>query len=175
MPFHHLALATRDTKANHEFYTSAMGFELVKIVALPTPQGDGFSKHFFYDTGGGELMAFWEFHDDSIPADFSPAISTGLGLPIWTNHVAFAASDLDDLAAKRDRWLDQGHDVMEADHHWCRSIYTQDPNGILVEFSINTREFDDADRKDAQDRLWDPQPSFDEDAVITIHKAAERQ
>ena len=171
MAFHHLALATKDTKANHEFYTNAMGFDLVKIVALPSPEGGGFAKHFFYDTGGGELMAFWELHDESIPADFSPAIATGLGLPIWTNHVAFAASDLDDLASKRERWLEHGYDVMEADHHWCRSVYTQDPNGILVEFCVTTREFNADDHQDAQDRLWDPQPSFDEDAVITMHKA----
>ena len=30
MPYHHLAIATRDMKATHEFYTDAMGFELVR-------------------------------------------------------------------------------------------------------------------------------------------------
>ena len=170
MAFHHVAIATKDTKANHEFYENAMGFELVKIVALPNPES-GWSKHFFYDTGDGELIAFWELHDPSIDPDFSPAIATGLGLPVWTNHIAFAATDVDDLGARRNRWLEHGHDVMEADHHWCRSVYTQDPNGILVEFSVNTREFDEADREDARARLWDPNPSFDEKAVIEFHRA----
>lgn len=170
MGFHHVAIATKDTKANHEFYTNAMGFDLAKIVALPTPTG-GWSKHFFYETGRHELIAFWELHDPSVDPDFSPAIATGLGLPIWSNHIAFAAKDLDDLAARRDRWLEHGHDVMEADHHFCRSVYTTDPNGILVEFCVNTREFTEEDKRDAEERLLDPSPSFDEDAVITIHKA----
>ncbi len=39
-----------------------------------------------------------DLHDDTIP-EFDPAISGGLGLPTWVNHIAFAASSLDDLAA----------------------------------------------------------------------------
>ena len=56
--FHHVALATNDTEATHRFYTEVMGFELVKVVASETPNasqtpnGDGFSKHFFYSTAG---------------------------------------------------------------------------------------------------------------------------
>ena len=57
MPFHHLALATRDMPAIHKFYSKAMGFDLVKVERGPTPEG-GFAKHFFFDTGAGELMAF---------------------------------------------------------------------------------------------------------------------
>ena len=51
MAFHHLAIATRDLKATHEFYTGPMGFELVKVVAGETPE-KGWAKHLFYDTGG---------------------------------------------------------------------------------------------------------------------------
>ena len=170
MGFHHVAIATRDTKATHEFYTEAMGFELAKVVAGPTPEG-GWSKHFFYETGHHELIAFWELHDESIDPDFSPAIAKGLGLPIWTNHIAFAAADLDDLAARRDRWLAQGHDVMEADHDWCHSVYTEDPNGILVEFCVNVREFTDQDREEAEERLRDPKPPFDAPAKVKFHRA----
>ena len=57
MGFHHLAIATRDVKANHEFYTGPMGFELVKVVVGRSGQ-DGWAKHLFYDTGNGELIAF---------------------------------------------------------------------------------------------------------------------
>ena len=38
---------------------------------------------------------FWDLHDDAeIPAEFDTAISTGLGLPAWVNHVAFDAPDI---------------------------------------------------------------------------------
>jgi len=158
MAFHHLAIASRDIKATHEFYTAAMGFTLVKIAVGPTGE-QGFAKHLFYDTGNGELMAFWDLHDPGLPDDWSPAIATALGLPIWTNHIAFAASDRADLDAKRERWVDRGHDVTEIDHGWCTSIYTTDPNGILVEFCQTTADF--ADPEEALRILGDPAPALD--------------
>lgn len=159
MPYHHLALATRDARSTHLFYTHAMGFELVKTVVAATP-GGGWAKHFFYETGGGELMAFWELHDDSIPDTWSPAISSGQGLPEWVNHVAFAAGDVADLDRRRERLLASGYGVMEIDHGWCRSIYTRDPNGILVEFCTTTRDFDADDRERALAALVDERPAL---------------
>jgi len=35
MGFHHVALATADLAATHEFYSEAMGFELAKAVVAP--------------------------------------------------------------------------------------------------------------------------------------------
>ena len=64
MGFHHVAFASKDTQATHRFYTESMGFELVKTVTGKTPAG-GWAKHFFYDTGGNGLIAFWEIHDDA--------------------------------------------------------------------------------------------------------------
>ena len=150
MAFHHLAIATRDLDATHRFYTEAMGFELVKANVAPTPEGTGWARHLFYDTGNGELFAIWDLHDDEhIPPDFSPAISTGLGLPSWVNHIAFVATDLDDIARRRDRWLAHGNDVIEINHGWCTSIYCNDPNGIAVEFCTTTTVFTEHDRAEA--------------------------
>ncbi len=52
MGFHHVALATADLAATHEFYSEAMGFELAKAVVAPTDAPGGWAKHVFYDTGG---------------------------------------------------------------------------------------------------------------------------
>lgn len=158
MPFHHVAIATKDVKATHEFYTEAMGFTLAKVEVAPAGE-KGFAKHLFYDTGGGGLIAFWDFHDAGLPDDWRSAISEGLGLPRWANHLAFEARDLEDLAARRKRWLDHGHDVHEVDHIWCTSIYATDPNGILVEFCTTTRAFTPGDREEAQRLLVDPDPA----------------
>lgn len=156
MAFHHVALAVRDLGETHRFYTEAMGFELAKVVVGPTEEG-GWAKHVFYDTGGDGLIAFWELHDDAIP-QFDPAISTGLGLPIWVNHVAFDAT-LDDLEPRRERWLDTGYDVMELNHGFCISIYTVDPNGVLVEWCADTRPLDANDRAEGLRLLEDPHPA----------------
>jgi len=103
MGFHHVALATRDTAATHDFYTQVMGFTLVKVVTAPTPgEHGGWSKHFFYNTGDttdNGMIAFWEIHDTEIGTDFPVDINTTAGLPWWVNHVAFDAPTIDDLIA----------------------------------------------------------------------------
>ena len=136
MAFHHVALATTDLDATHRFYTEACGFDLVNVDVVPF-MAEGWARHLFYDTGG-EMLAVWDLHDEGI-ADFDPAISTGLGLPHFVNHIAFAAADLDDLDARKDRWLSHGLDVVRIDHGWCTSVYANDPNGIMVEFCCTTR------------------------------------
>lgn len=173
MAFHHVAIATRDIKATHEFYSGPMGFELVKV-AVGASGERGFAKHLFYDTGDGQLIAFWDFHDPDLPADWNPAISTALGLPLWANHIAFHAADLSDIARRRERWLSHGVDVMEIDHGWCMSIYTRDPNGILVEFCTSTQVLTQADREEALRRLADPAPERDPDPPVRMYRAAER-
>jgi catechol-2,3-dioxygenase len=99
------------------------------------------------------MMAFWEIHDAARPEDYPTAISTGLGLPPWTNHIAFGAADEAELTAARDRLLAAGHRVTAIDHHWCKSVYAMDPNGILVEFCLTTRSFDAEDKSRALSAL----------------------
>ena len=159
MAFHHLAIATRDLEATHQFYSEAMGFELVNVDVIPYME-DGWARHLFYDTGNGEMLAIWDLHDASVP-DFDPALSTGLGLPNFVNHVAFAAASLEELDARKDRWLAHGQDVVRIDHGWCTSIYANDPNGTMVEFCCTTRVFDGDDRRRAMERLQEAAPPVD--------------
>ena len=169
MPFHHLAVATRDLAAMHRFYTEAMGFTLAKGVAAKTPEG-GWAKHLFYDTGGGELFAVWDLHDESL-GDWSSGLSTGLGLPQWVNHVAFTARDAAHLESCKRRWLAHGSDVAEIDHGWCISIYATDPNGTMVEWCLSTRELGAAQRADAQRLLADPRPELETSADVRFYAA----
>ncbi|MGZ6966384.1 MAG: VOC family protein [Acidimicrobiia bacterium] len=171
MSFHHVAIATRDLDATHRFYTEVMGFDLVKVVAGETMEG-GWSRHAFYDTHQGGFMAFWDIHDDTLP-DFNPSISKGLGLPAWTNHIAFDAPTLEDLDAAKRRWLDHGETVVEINHGWCTSIYITDPNGIMVEFCTTTvAEFTAADRAEAQALLVAEQPELEETPEVVFHEPA---
>ena len=171
MAFHHVAVATRDTEANHRFYTDATGFELVKVEIGKTPEG-GWAKHLFYETGGGELIAFWELHDDTIPTPVKSALSTDLGLPAWVNHIAFHAADRSEIEKHKQRWLDHGHDVLEIDHDWCWSVYTLDPNGILVEFCTMMRALDANDHAEALRLLRDPAPPLPTGGKTPVlHKA----
>ena len=170
MPFHHVAVATNDLDATRTFYTEAMGFPLVKVEAAPTLEQTGWARHVFFDTGDGQLFAVWDLHDDTIP-EFDPAISRGLGLPTWVNHIAFAASSLDELAARRKRLLEHGHDVIEIDHGWCQSIYANDPNGTLVEFCCTTRQFTQTDVEEAERLVAVDQPPLGETPPFEIYEA----
>jgi len=153
------------------FYTEAMGFELARVGLAKTPEG-GWAKHFFYDTGGGELMAFWELHDEAIGDDFPTGLSQAAGLPPWVNHLAFRADSVDEIERRSERWLECGYDVIEIDHGWCRSIYATDPNGTLVEWCCTTREATEQDRERALEALTRDDMPFDEDAPrVRVHKA----
>jgi catechol 2,3-dioxygenase-like lactoylglutathione lyase family enzyme len=177
MGFHHVALVTRDAAETHRFYTDLMGFELVKVVASPTPgEGDGFSKHFFYSTGASDesddpgLIAFWDLHDDEIGTHVEDNLNRAAGTPVWVNHIAFNAPTRRDLDAHRRRWTDHGHRVIEVDHGFCVSIYITDPSGNMVEFCHSTKPFDAADRIEAERLLADPHPPLTNDADVTVHE-----
>jgi catechol 2,3-dioxygenase-like lactoylglutathione lyase family enzyme len=182
MGFHHVALATRDTEATHRFYTEVMCFELVKVVTAATPgpdgtPGDGYSKHFFYDTTGpggaasGDqgMIAFWEIHDDQIGTDFPVDINAAAGLPWWVNHIAFDAPTREILDAHRERWQRHGQTVLEVDHEFCVSIYIRDPSGNMVEFCHTTRPFTPEERIHAMELLADPRPPLEKEFSAKLH------
>lgn len=172
MAFHHVAFATKDPSATHAFYTEVMGFRLVKVVVNPTPDDTGWARHFFYDTGDGQMIAFWDIHDAKIGVDYRTDISTGMGLPQWVNHLAFDAPDLGVLAAHRERWRACGITVVEVDHDFCTSIYATDPNGIMVEFCCTTRDFSEEEKAAAESRLFGEHPEHDPEPKITFYEPA---
>lgn len=168
MAFHHVAVATPDIDATHHFYTEAMGFDLVKAVVAPTPEG-GWAKHLFYDTGGGGMIAFWDLHGEAY-TNVDGAISRGLGLPEWVNHIAFDAPGDDDIQVALDRWQSLGYDVFDIDHEFCRSIYTVDPGGTLVEWCHDNRPLTEAERDRANRVALQPEPdSWDHAGEVSFH------
>jgi catechol 2,3-dioxygenase-like lactoylglutathione lyase family enzyme len=172
MGYHHLALAARDMTAIHRFYEDVMGFELVKVEIAPVPDG-GWAKHFFYRMDGDDsrFIAFWELHDVPGAADVETNISRAAGVPEFINHIAFGVPTAAELERRQARWLEAGHDVLEIDHGWCRSIYTKDPNDNLVEFCLTTGSFTPADRAEAVAALGDIAPTFSKKPRITQHRA----
>lgn len=168
MAFHHVAFAARDIAATDDFYTRVMGFRLVKTIVAPTPTG-GWARHVFYDTGNGEMIAFWDMHDETVGGDFRVDHARSLGLPIWVNHVAFDAPTMEALVARREHWREQGIEVLEVDHEWCTSIYATDPNGIMVEFCHTTRAFEAREIDEAKPLLLAPAPRLDDGGTPTLY------
>lgn len=171
MAFHHVAIAARNMVAIDRFYGEAMGFDLARVVIAKTPEG-GWAKHFFYEAGDGELIAFWELHDDAIGDAYPTALSTGMDLPAWVNHLAFRVDSREALDRRREQWIACGYRVLEIDHDWCQSIYTNDPGGTLVEWCWTTREPSEADRTRARQALErNDLPHDEHQARIQVHDA----
>lgn len=174
MAFHHVALATRDLAATHRFYTEVMGFKVVKVVVAPTPEESGWAKHVFYDTGNGEMIAFWDIHDADIEAgSWTGDLSKVIGLPQWVNHVAFDAPTLETLEARKQHWREHGLTVAEIDHGFCTSIYATDPNEILVEFCCTTRPFSDEELAAASRLVDDANPRLEAVPGMRVFKPIE--
>lgn len=157
----HLALVCSDMARTVEFYSGVLGMPLVKAIELPA----GLGQHFFFDCGGGDCLAFFWFPDapPTAPGVAMPgnrpdrgALTSAVGS---MNHVAFAvpAEAIDDYAVRlRDAGIDctdvANHDDSEwgvaAEQHpgvYVRSIYFQDPDGILLEFAAWTTRPDGTD------------------------------
>lgn len=134
---HHVAYATRDPEATYAFYSGKLGMPLVH--AENHIQGDGYFRHFFFDMGNGDCLAFFAVQDVGENSDYRTDISSGAGLPIWVNHIAFRLDTQAELEAMTRQLHERGIEHLhEIDHGWCRSIYTVDPNGIMVEFCVTT-------------------------------------
>src|SRR5256885_1499048 len=133
---HHIALICRDPEETHRFYGEQLGLRLIHT-EVESGRG-GYVRHFFDDLGDGSCLAFFDLHNVGEPEHFDTAISTGLGLPVWVNHIALRRN-LDELPGIKARLEEQGvTPTMEVDHGWCTSLYYTDPNGNMLEFCADT-------------------------------------
>lgn len=152
---HHLALVCKDLERTVDFYTNVLGMKLVKGFDL----ANGAGQHFFFDMGGGNLLAFFWFSDagEAEPGVASVGHLLGRGSIASAhgsmNHVAFHAP-LDEIERFREEVMAKGIECSEMINHadvltepgksrttedlddttWVRSFYFLDPDGIMLEF-----------------------------------------
>jgi catechol 2,3-dioxygenase-like lactoylglutathione lyase family enzyme len=152
----HVALVARDMAETVAFYEGVLEMPLVKTVEFP----DGRGQHFFFDCGGGGLIAFFWFRD-APPA--APGVASmhkdvrkngSMTAIASMNHLAISIplEKFDDYAARLKRkgvaLYIINHDDSPAgasaqvnDGVWIRSMYFRDPNGIHMELAALTRAF----------------------------------
>lgn len=157
----HLALVCSDMARTVDFYTNVLGMPLVKTIELPA----GMGQHFFFDCGGGDCLAFFWFPDapDGVPGVSAPtgrpdqgSLTSAIGS---MNHVAFSVP-VGRIDEYRERLIAAGVDCTEVANHddsewgiadtnhpgvFVRSVYFQDPDGILLEFACWTRALTEVD------------------------------
>jgi catechol 2,3-dioxygenase-like lactoylglutathione lyase family enzyme len=119
----HLALICSDLDATIRFYTEMLGMRLARIVSN---RDDPTSTHIFFDMGGGNQLAFFDF-----PEHGPDRTVRGVGS---MHHVALRVQPTQ-YAAIVERL--KGHSVEHSIHgsSTAGSVYLRDPDGILVELT----------------------------------------
>lgn len=126
---HHLALVTGSLDRTLRFWRDLVGLQVRCRVGAP-----GY-RQYFLAAGGRTLLAFFEWTGaEPVPEKDHGVPQRG---PIAFDHVALELGDDEDLFTLRARLSAAGFWVSEAvDQGFVRSIYTFDPNGVPVEFSV---------------------------------------
>jgi catechol 2,3-dioxygenase-like lactoylglutathione lyase family enzyme len=155
----HLALITTDMDATVRFYHGVLGARLVATIGTP-----GF-RHYFFEFGPQQTVAFFEYRDIELETWAKPA---GVPDPRATqfDHLSFNLPDEQALEALQQRLKEHGCEVTDVvDHQVMRSIYFTDPNGIALEASWWVVDATGRATDYGDDRLFadaDPVPAFQE-------------
>jgi glyoxylase I family protein len=130
---HHHAFVVRDQEATRRFYEDVIGLELVATWCEEEDFGEGPMAycHTFYALADGGCLAFFQFADPSHAARFLPATP-----PTAFDHVALAAT-AELQAAIETRAGEAGFATRLIDHGYVRSLYVQDPDGVLLELTVD--------------------------------------
>lgn len=149
----HLALVTTDMDATVRFYHGVLGARLVSHL------GNASFRHYFFEVGPQNTVAFFEYRDVDLTPFAKPA-----GIPdpraVQFDHLSLNVPDEQALLDLRER-LKQAHcevtDVV--DHGFIRSIYFTDPSGIALEASWWVTDATGRDEDFADEGLFsDPDP-----------------
>jgi catechol 2,3-dioxygenase-like lactoylglutathione lyase family enzyme len=136
---HHAAWRCRDAAETRWFYETVCGLELEAALSFKEAPGSGLPlryMHLFFKMGDGNFVAFFDIPDSAKEEYFKQR--SGFNL-----HFAMEVDTMDELETFKKRWQDHGLEVYgPLDHHFVKSIYTYDPNGIQVEITCKTPIYD---------------------------------
>ncbi|HEY2271672.1 MAG TPA: VOC family protein [Jatrophihabitantaceae bacterium] len=144
----HLALVTPDMDATVRFWHGVLGARLVATIGTPA------FRHYFFDIGPGNTVAFFEYTDQHFEMYAKPA-----GVPYEKasqfDHLSLNLPDEDALLRLRDRLKSHNCEVTDViDHGFIRSIYFSDTNGMALEASWWTLDATGRPADYADDRLF---------------------
>ncbi len=138
---HHNAYVTRDQEKTRQFYEEIIGMPLV---ATWCESDELFGKvrtycHTFYTMADGGALAFFQFENPDDQEQFGPKMPDS---PF--HHIALAV-DAATQAAIEKRIAAAGikpPNTYVLEHGYCRSVYVADPNGLMLEFTLDHPQAD---------------------------------
>ena len=144
---HHHSFVTNDQEATRRFYEDVVGLRLVATwTEVERLMGGGEEEfcHTFYGLAYGGGLAFFQFANSRFAEQYAPPAAQS---PF--RHIALLVTD-EQQASIRARAEATGIETMSADHGYCRSLYIRDPNGLLLEFTIDHPDVQQIDAIRAQ-------------------------
>lgn len=131
---HHTAYVTKDQEATRHFYEDILGFPLLATWS-ETDELFGAERvycHTFYGLQDGSALAFFQFANEEDQKLFDPEL-----LPSPFRHIALKV-DAESQAEMQKRLDAAGvENSFVLEHGYCNSLYAEDPNGMLVEFTVD--------------------------------------
>jgi catechol 2,3-dioxygenase-like lactoylglutathione lyase family enzyme len=158
----HVAWRCFDAEETCQFYENILGLPLAHTVGsdhVPSTGEYAPYFHIFFELADGSYIAFFDIRDGK-------GASVSEDMPKWVHHFAFEVDTLDDVLAMKARLEDAGVKVIGVtDHHFIRSIYFFDPNGLRLEVTTRTEteEYMDDAKTNAHAALekWTAQKRID--------------
>jgi glyoxylase I family protein len=152
---HHTAYTTKDMEKTRKFYEEVIGLPLV---ATWSESDSLFGKvrtycHCFFGLADGGALAFFQFADKRDEREFSPPIAE---TPF--HHIALKVDKpTQDEIEKRIKAAGYKEpDSFVLEHGYCRSLYIKDPNGMILEFTLDAANADQI----AKDRKADAEATL---------------
>jgi glyoxylase I family protein len=152
---HHTAYVTKDLEKTRAFYEDLIGLPLLATWCEADELFGAVRTycHCFFGLADGGALAFFQFADKADGELFGPQMP-----PTPFHHIALKV-DTEVQAGIERRLKAAGYEaprMFVLEHGYCRSLYINDPNGMILEFTVDAEGADaiNADRrKDAHSEL----------------------
>jgi glyoxylase I family protein len=133
---HHTAYVSKDLEATRKFYEEIIGLPLLATWCERDLLfgAERTYAHCFFGLGDGGALAFFQFADPGDQAQFGPQ------MPFTPFHHIALNVDKETQAGIEKRLKDAGYQEPQSfvlEHGYCRSVYVTDPNGMIVEFTLD--------------------------------------
>jgi glyoxylase I family protein len=142
---HHTAYVTRDLEATRRFYEELIGLPLVATWCEKDELfgADRVYCHVFFALADGGALAFFKFLNPEDEALFGPK------LPATPFHHIALKVDKETQHGIENRLAAADYKEPQTfvlEHGYCRSVYVTDPNGLILEFTLDSPRVQEINR-----------------------------
>jgi catechol 2,3-dioxygenase-like lactoylglutathione lyase family enzyme len=147
---HHTAYVSRDLEKTRQFYEDIIGLPLLATWCESDELFGAIRTyaHCFFGLGDGGALAFFQFEKPEDAELFGPK------MPFTPFHHIALNVDAETQAGIEARLKAAGYQEPQAfilEHGYCRSVYVTDPNGMIVEFTLDHPDAEKINAKRLQD------------------------